>query len=145
MRKGVSFMSAFLVSMRSINQMVAVISSLLRFNRHLWIAKRFAAVGFATTQANWQERLAQAMFRLNQEALYQRYGDPATERFLYEPVDDLPDLCQTLKSVQCWLYQCTEGDVPDRKLYRFFDTVVRVWLLDIIVSRLPEYAEAEWE
>ena len=138
-------MSAFLVSMRSINQMVAAISWLLTSDEHSWTAERFAQAGFDTTQANWQARLARAMFSLNQEALHQRYGDPATERFVYEPVDDLPDLCQTLKSVQCWLYQCTEGDVPDRKLYRFFDTVVRVWLLDIIVSRLPEYAEAEWE
>ena len=137
-------MSAFLVSMRTINRIVAVISSLLRSNRDSWTATQFAAAGFDPRQDDWEERLAKAMFSLNQSALSQRYGDPATERFIYARVSVLPSLYQTVKSVQCWLYQCAEGDVPESKLYQFFNRVVRVWLLDILVSRLPEYEQAEW-
>lgn len=138
-------MSAFLVSMRTINRIVATLSLFLRSHEYAHAADMFAAAGIDTTQANWKEALAQAMFALNQQALYQRYGDPATERFVYQPVQVLPNLYQTLKSVECWLYQCTEGDVPESKLYQFFKTFVRVWLLEIIVHQSPAYEEAQWD
>lgn len=35
--------------------------------------------------------------------------------------------------------------MPERKLYQFFKTFVRVWLLEIIVHRSPAYEEAEWD
>lgn len=138
-------MSAFLVSMLTINRIVAALSSLLRFHEYAHAADMFAAAGIDTTQAHWKEALAKAMFALNQQALYQRYGDPTTERFVYQQVQVLPNLYQTLKSVECWLYQCTEGDVPGCELYQFFKTFVRVWLLEIIVHRSPEYEEAQWD
>ena len=138
-------MSAFLVSMRTINRIVATLSLLLRSHQYAHAAELFAAAGIDTTQAHGKEALAKAMFALNQQALYQRYGDPATERFVYQPVQVLPNLYQTLKSVECWLYQCTEGDVPESKLYQFFKTFVRVWLLEIIVHQSPAYEEAQWD
>lgn len=137
-------MSAFLVSMLTINRIVATIGALLRTGRYYNTAQRFAAAGFDISRSGWEERLAKAMFALNQEALRQRYGDPATDRFVYKWMTADPNLYQTLKSVECWLYQCCEGAVPESKLYQFFRTVVRVWLLKVIVSRLPEYEEAEW-
>lgn len=137
-------MSAFLVSMSTINQIVAVISSLLRSHHNSRAADMFAEAGIDTTQPHWEEKLAKAMFALNQRALYWRYGDPIVERFIYTRLPVSPNLYQTLKSVECWLYQCTEGDVPKRKLYQFFKTVVRTWLLEIIIYRTPEYHKAEW-
>lgn len=138
-------MSAFLVSMLTINRIVATISALLRSERYYNTAHMFVAAGFDISQSGWEERLAKAMFALNQEALRQRYGDPAKDRFVYKRVRADLNLYQTLKSVECWLYQCCEGPVPESKLYQFFKMVVRVWLLEVIVSRLPEYEEAEWE
>jgi len=138
-------MSAFLVSMRTINRIVATLSLLLRSHEYAHATELFAAAGIDTTQAHGKEALAKAMFALNQQALYQRYGDPATERFVYQQVQVLPNLYQTLKSVECWLYQCTEGDVPQRKLYQFFKTFVRVWLLEIIVHQSPAYEAAQWD
>ena len=138
-------MSAFLVSMLTINRIVATLSSLLRSDRYSYTAKRFAEAGIDTSQVDWEARLAHAMFALNQEALYQRYGDPAEERFIYRLAPSLANLYQALKSVDCWLYQCAEGNVPESKLYQFFRTVVRMWLLEIIVYRTPEYEQAEWD
>jgi hypothetical protein len=138
-------MSAFLVSMLTINRIVATRSSLLRSDQYMYTAKRFAAAGIDTSQAGWEERLAKAMFALNQDALYQRYGDPAEERFIYRPVLSHANLYQALKSVDCWLYQCTEGNVPKSKLYQFFKTAVRMWFLEIIVYRTPEYEQAQWD
>jgi hypothetical protein len=138
-------MSAFLVSMRTINQIVATLSSLLRSHEYTHAATMFAASGIDTTQAHWEEALANAMFALNQEALYQRYGDPAEEQFVYKRVPALPNLYQVLKSINCWLYQCTEGNVPESKLYQFFKTFVRVWLMEIIIHQSSAYDEAQWD
>ena len=137
-------MSSFLVPMLTINQMVATISSLLRSDPDHLTAQMFIAAGIDIRQSGWEKRLAKAMFALNQEALHQRYGDPAEEHFIYRRVPSDANLYQTLKSVKCWLYQSSEGTVPESELYRFFKMVVRVWLLETIVSRLPEYEQAEW-
>jgi hypothetical protein len=51
---------------------------------------------------------------------------------------------QVLKSLQCWLYQCNEGDVPTTELYGLFDTDVQMYLMDTIITKLPEYEEATW-
>ena len=50
---------------------------------------------------------------------------------------------QVLKSLQCFLYQCTEGTIPKRKLYKTLRDIERVLINDII-SKLPEYDKAEW-
>jgi hypothetical protein len=145
-RKGVSSMSAYLVSMRTINQIVAAISSLLTPNDYSWIAKQFAAAGIDTSKANWEETLAKAMFALNWKAVYaDRFGNPAPARFIYEQVELLPNLYQTLKAVHCWLDQCWKGDIPQSKLYQFIDTFVRVALLEAIIRRLPDYEKAQLE
>jgi hypothetical protein len=49
-----------------------------------------------------------------------------------------------LKSTECWLYQCHEGDVRTHPLYRLFDEVVVRHVLEKIVYRLPAYDEATW-
>jgi hypothetical protein len=36
---------------------------------------------------------------------------------------------QVLKSLQCWLYQCNEGDVANNPLYQFFDSVIEHHLM----------------
>jgi hypothetical protein len=138
-------MSAFLVSMLTINRIVATLSSLLQSDDYPYVDTLFAEAGIDTAQAGWEKRLAHAMFALNQQALYERYGDPGEERFIYRPVPARSNLYQVLKSVNCWLYQCTEGNVPRSKLYRFFKTIVRVWLLELIVYATPEYEQAQWE
>lgn len=138
-------MSAFLVSMLTINRIVATISFLLRSESYSHLTEVFAASGIDTAQAGWEERLAKGMFVLNQDALYQRYGDPSEERFIYQYVPALSNLYQALKSIDCWLYQCTEGNIPERKLYQLFKTSVRVWLLELIVYRSTEYDQALWD
>jgi hypothetical protein len=138
-------MSAFLVSMLTINRIVATISFLLRSESYSHVTEAFAAAGIDTAQTGWEERLAKAMFALNQDALNQRYGDPAEERFIYRHVPEWSNLYQALKSIDCWLYQCAEGNVPKRKLYQLFKTAVRVWLLELIVYRSTEYDQALWD
>jgi hypothetical protein len=104
--------------------------------------------GFAASETGWTERLGQAMFQLNVIAVDARYGSGEAKRFRpldyhYEVPESVP-LVQVLKSLQCWLYQCDEGDVPQTALYMLFDNVVQLYLMTEIIDALPEYQNAYW-
>lgn len=139
-------MSAFIVSAQTINQIVAGISFLVKQSETRQIPGRFAEAGFDTNQPGWEEKLANAMFALNAQAVAQRYSEPEAKGFTYARVACLPNpnIYQLLKSINCWLYQCSEGDVPQRPLYQFFEDGVVRWLLERIVYNLPQYEVAKW-
>ena len=100
------------------------------------------------SESGWEEHLGQTMFQLNIAAVDARYGKGEAETFRkldYRYELDLPvPLVQVLKSLQCWLYQCNEGDVPTTALYGLFDTDVQMYLMSKIIDTLPEYQHAEW-
>ena len=89
-----------------------------------------------------------AMFDLNCEAVDQRYGPGQAEKF--RPLDYkfqyLPHAnnFQALKSLRCWLYQCSEGNVPETELYKAFDEISAAICYGI-VTRLPAYEAAQWD
>jgi hypothetical protein len=90
--------------------------------------------------------LAQALFQLNRKAVIQRYGkdDDYSKKgykfkFNYENSSDI----QVLKSIGCFLYQCSEGDVPKNKLFKLFEKIEN-GLTKHIVSEMKEYDTAEW-
>jgi len=98
--------------------------------------------------AEWQEDLARNMVALNLAGVEDRYGTGKAAEFrkldfTYTPVLP-PAEIQVLKSTECWLYQCHEGDVQTHPLYRLFDEVVVRHLLEKIVYHLPAYDEATW-
>jgi len=70
------------------------------------------------------------LVEMNRRALVARYGDnavDAVEPFRYvEPTDVQPRLLvQVYKSLRCYLYQCSEGDIPDQPLYLQLATMKR--------------------
>jgi hypothetical protein len=139
-------MSAFIVADKTINN---VVNWLEREIFHLSIiTHKLNELGLNTGVAGWAEDLGQAMFQLNIKAVDARYGDGQAEMFrkldyrhqITEPVP----LMQVLKSLQCWLYQCDEGNVPETELYGLFDTDVQLYLMDKIITALPEYEQAKW-
>jgi hypothetical protein len=88
------------------------------------------------------------MFQLNIKAVDARYGKSEAAAFRklnyrYQVTEPLP-MVQVLKSLQCWLYQCNEGDVPTAALYILFDSDIQMYLMDKIITALPEYHKAEW-
>ena len=96
----------------------------------------------------WRHALAHAMFKLNIQAVDERYGvgKAATScplDFQHQLVIP-PATIQVLKSLQCWLYQCSEGDVPNHPLYQFFDRIIARYLLEDIVYALPDWEHARW-
>jgi hypothetical protein len=139
-------MSAFMVEDKTINYVV----NWLRRNidRFSLIPHKLKELGFDTGESGWAEQLGQAMFQLNIDAVEARYGGGEAVKFRqldyrFEHTEAV-SLVQVLKSLQCWLYQCNEGDVPETGLYGLFDIDVRMYLMSTIIDRLPEYNEAEW-
>ena len=90
-------------------------------------------------------KLGRAMLEMNVDAVNQRYGDNTNPlvlpyRYYPQPVSRI----QGLKSLKCWLYQCTEGNVPQQKLFQVMEKFGH-FLADEIIYSLPAYNNAEWD
>ena len=142
-------MSAFIVADKTINSIVNWLEKELEeVYGTIIIRQKLLELGFDTSVAGWAERLGYAMFQLNVIAVDVQYGSDEARRFRpltyhYEVTESVP-LVQVLKSLQCWLYQCNEGDVPQTALYTLFDNDVQVYLMTEIIDALPEYQNAIW-
>ena len=120
-------MSAFMVEDKTINRVVTWLKREVATSRHFTLDCLAREYGVDLTSDNWDEKLAKAMFQLNCDGVNARYGEGEAEKFrplnfTYKPEGDTFRV-QVLKSLQCWLYQCNEGEVPQTKLYRFFEEV----------------------
>ncbi|MFA5932869.1 MAG: hypothetical protein WCV81_01225 [Microgenomates group bacterium] len=134
-------MSAFLVEDITINRVVNWM--ILELPNNYYLAEELKKMGYTEGDP---EKLAKDMFQLNIASLKQRYGSAEGFRdfdFTYKLTYPVTKI-QVLKSLQCWLYQCCEGNVVRKKFYRLFDEVVKVCLMKSIIYDLPEYDEARW-
>jgi hypothetical protein len=134
--------SAFLVSEKTLNRILSYLDEELA--RSAWLRAKFVRDLGVNVAGDWQTALGQKMWDLNQLSLGYRYGDPRQELWYHYSSVSCRDI-QAYKSLQCWLYQCCEGDIPnDSKLYTFFDTVVSQHIAGSIIRKTPEYERAEW-
>ena len=107
-------------------------------------------MGYELWGGDGHRKLGEAMFQLNVDAVNARYGEGEAAKFRPLNYQYLPSFAfvsrvGVYKALTCWLYQCSEGDVPQRPLFRFFDEQVRPALADTIISDLPEYERADWD
>lgn len=126
-------MSAFIVSNRTITQAIQALgeSRCFRYN------------GMSLNDIDDIKTLGDELFALNAAAVSQRYREPqAVYKYRFEAT--ICNKFQALKSLQCLLYQCTEGDIPSRPLYKALDDCAAFLMYDI-VSRMPEYEAAKWD
>jgi hypothetical protein len=93
-------------------------------------------------------RLGIKLYRLNAEAVRQRYDQsdpvPLFRSTQVEAPRTRKERIACFKALQCLIYQCSEGDVPDTPLYRQLETV-RYVLAARIIADLPEYQAAGWD
>ena len=139
-------MSAFMVADTTINNVLNWLWN--EYIRLSLIPRKFKELGFDMGKAGWEENLGQAMFQLNISGVEARYGKGEAAKFRnldyqYRMTRSV-SLAQVLKSLQCWLYQCWEGDVPKTELYKLFATDIQLYLMSKIIERLPEYEKADW-
>lgn len=99
----------------------------------------------------------QALSDMNKKALEQKYGHDGmlemSDDFGYEDGHDIWKAreygkvqawhYQLLKSLQCYIYQCSEGDVSNCELYKGMEEFENR-LAKFIACNQPEYAQAEW-
>jgi len=103
-----------------------------------------------TDSAEGKVALANALKAMNIAAYEQRYSEAPLEQDSYaRGYQEVPRLpiqtpVQFLKTVQAYLYQCTEGKVLDWPLYQYLDRVVLRSVMMEIISNLREYKDAPW-
>ena len=147
-------MSTFMVADETIDRVVYWLS--IEVMKSQWLRDKLEQVsGIDTSEYAWSEELGKAMFDLNIAGVNDRYGDGEAGKFRrlnyhYVPLhpttlfSERSQKIQVLKSLQCWLYQCMEGDVVKQPLYQFFRDTVEPHLMSSIITDLPEYQEATW-
>lgn len=150
---GDSNMSAFMVTDETINRVVNWLeqevykSSCLREQAE-------KALSIPASSVGWAETVGKAMFQLNVDGVEERYGVGEAKSlreldYTYVPMYfttfyNHNAKIQVLKSMQCWLYQCMEGEVVDKPLYQLFRDVIEPHLMSSIITDLPEYDDAKW-
>ena len=138
-------MSAFVVEDKTINRVVTFLATDREGD---WIRRQIQEkLGLDLTSWIGRETLGKLMFSLNCDAVNQRYGDDQAQEFRplnYEYRMDIPcNRIQAFKSLQCWHYQCSEGDIDQNPLYQTMERVQGV-IAEMIVTRLPAYDSLQW-
>ena len=137
-------MSSFQVSNETIRIIVTALCNgkyNSEWNHHQrW--EKLRALGYGD-DPNVEETLGTHLVSMNNAALHARYNDPMTLEVYHHQHLEVSKV-QILKSVQCYTYQCTEGNTPSMKLYQFL-----AWweqqLMSEIIQVLPEYQKAQWD
>jgi len=134
-------MSAYMVQDETINKIVAWAQS----NKNAqWILKR---AGYDLEQESDRETFARRLFVLNKMGVESRYGRGEAKEFraldfAYRQTIP-PSNIHAYKAMQCLRYQCTEGRVPDTRLYNLLSDLMHNCASEI-VSSLPAYNLAPW-
>jgi hypothetical protein len=143
-------MSAFIVSNSTINAAVSWISCAYRDRNFSHIASYLLPEAGYDIKDDPEAlpRLTTEMFALNVDAVNQRYSDKAAEQFrpldfAYEMDLSARGAVHALKLLQCWHYQCSEGDVPETPLYQLMGRVIGEIALGI-VCQTEAYDRAPW-
>ena len=96
--------------------------------------------------------LARSLYELNRFALKERYPQ-SYEQMIPEPFEyssDSPlstahnEEAQLYKSIECFLYQCSEGYAPEQELYKQIETLNDA-LAHRIAMRWADAMGARWE
>lgn len=134
-------MSAYIVAPETIDRIVTYLDELQL--RHEWLyLEALRAAEVSPGRPDTSTALGQALYRLNAAAVDHCYGE-SDEAPAYHYTYRRASPTQVYKSLQCFLYQCSEGDVPQHPLYQALDRIQRKLAADII-ARLPEYQAAVW-
>lgn len=141
-------MSAYIVDDQTINRILAA----ARVYTHSTLSTTPPApkgiIGPDPTFLHWV-LLGGRLRDMNVAAVISRYGPsdplPGPSPLLpyeYESIS-APGPIQTISSLACYLYQCSEGDIPERRLYQ----QLRKWEAALCyhqVTQSDEWRQAEW-
>lgn len=135
-------MSAFLVTNETINALVwALQNASGRSTEHDTATLAGQIYG---PEATSLARLGQVLVDMNAAAVRARYGDcPGRYCYRYRPTAGYP-LVAAYKATRCYLYQCSEGTIPDlpefQDVQRLADRLAHQ-----IAASTEAYQNAEWD
>jgi hypothetical protein len=138
-------MSAYIVEDETINKIMAGIVGAIHNGGYPHFQ---LTVGFyAKCGAVDPQTLGELLFDLNIQGVEARYGEGEAEKFRpldykYQSVLPLGDI-SFLKSLQCLLYQCSEGEVPETPLFKAMEKLSHDLALHIVESS-AKYESATW-
>jgi hypothetical protein len=130
-------MSAFIVEKKTIDRIVSYIHE----NGTIHHTQSYYPAIYDVYKGD-PNKLGQVLWVMNIGAVNQRYKEKnpiSLYYYEYYPTN----IIQTYKSLQCYLYQCAEGNVLKTSLYKDLDKL-SCDIADKIISDLPEYKNAEW-
>jgi len=140
-------MSAFIVSDQTINRIVSFIDNPNSKNTYIKdevenLLKKFNMDLNENTEKKLNY-LANCLLWLNKKAVDYRYSETNVINLIKYSYTSTSEI-QVLKSIHCFLYQCSEGDYPEHRIFKFVEELRDLIESDIIHS-LPEYEKAEWD
>lgn len=126
-------MSSYIVEDRTIN---AIVSHLWHDRAHRHIKQQLPVIT--------EEELGEELYKLNLAAVENRYGDYAAGEmcdldYTYRRSAAHISKIQAIKSLSCWLYQCSEGQVPEAPLFKLMEKYRGALAMDVV------RAQREWE
>lgn len=139
-------MSAYVVSNETINKILAFMKADCKRNPHIYRPLENMNLVWTGKDAAWA--LGSMMLDLNIDAVCARYSGEKADvlkkdrEFEHNGVLP-PSRIQVFKSLKCWLYQCSEGDVPETDLFKAFYEVSGN-MAKHIVTRTAEFEAAVW-
>ena len=147
-------MSAFVVDSKVINQIVFALD--LAIQQEGQYPATFPDLRYINSKslrelAEEPSELGRTMYSMNINAVEQRYPDgdlpgtytdgEALDAYKYRREETSP--IQVYKSLSCYLYQCSEGDVFELPLYNALKEFKSA-LAEHMVEKMPEYDKAAW-
>jgi hypothetical protein len=142
-------MSAFICQEKTLQNIVGYLDIDVRFSN---TSKCYGSLnrilfknGFNLEYIEHRDRLIKEMAFLNRLGVNERYNEfEEAEKISYRE-SFCCSLIQAFKSLSCFLYQCCEGDIPEKNnLYKMLEEIKNE-MACCIVSNLPEYEKARWD
>jgi hypothetical protein len=146
-------MSAFIVENACLENIVGHLASLEQGSMEVYTRRPVEELGYDLTDPKHCLRLAKDMMQMNCEAVGARYGENAESVDYVKQVKFKPSKwgfpakpscpSQAYKSLCCFLYQCSEGNVPEKPLFKALQEVEHKIAADIVHS-LPGWDALTW-
>lgn len=134
-------MSSFLVSEKTIAEIIYTLNNLPReYFLDSWVRRQPALL----PAFDHEREFGTALWGLNQMALVDRYTSETVQVRVYRPQSGKCSIIQGIKSLQCFLYQCNEGQISETPFYKTLEEFLSKLETAYIMS-LSEYEKAHWD
>ena len=132
-------MSAFVVNKETIEKVICGIQLLKRKHGESYISTILGS-HYKNLSRN---KFANQLWAMNSRAVNQRYTEQDTAPEANNFSISFCSLTDAYKATQCFIYQCSEGDVPSDNLFKKIDQLKSI-MAETIVEESEDYDKATW-